>query len=184
MYVLGIMGEHFINIYWCSTVCGAWGGAWGVGCLWNNCPFWVECLFLSVASHLFVVLILVFCTGLEKNLNNQTWMWEIFLQGHKLITAGDALKISQILQWYAYSHPHGVSNGSWKKHWRRESIDLHFMRWKSYPSRDQIHNFWYSSDVEKCSGESWFVCRWGLKEHPVLTGYLSDRWAWWHSTWM
>jgi hypothetical protein len=33
-----------------------------------------ECLFLSVVSHLFVIPILVFWVGLEKTLNNQTWM--------------------------------------------------------------------------------------------------------------
>ncbi len=31
-------------------------------------------VFLSVVSHLFVVPILVFWVGLEKKLNNQTWM--------------------------------------------------------------------------------------------------------------
>ncbi len=45
---------------------------------------------LLVVSHLFAAPVLVYGWGWKK-VNNHTWMWEIFLQGHILSTTGDAL---------------------------------------------------------------------------------------------
>jgi hypothetical protein len=47
--------------------------------------------FLVVVPHLFSVPVSVLWMGLQNYLNNYTWMWKIFWQGHILSTAGDAL---------------------------------------------------------------------------------------------